>query len=92
MPKQGILSLKGYVYPCSKLRHSLLSSTCVVTCQVNIIKHMLQQRILSGMIGKCAYALIQYDLAYEPLKSMKGHVVADFITGHSIDRNKGDQV
>jgi hypothetical protein len=34
--------------------------------------------------------LIEYDLAYEPLKSMKGQVVADFIVGHSIDRN-GDE-
>jgi hypothetical protein len=31
--------------------------------------------------------LIEYDLAYESLKSMKGQVIADFIVGHSIDRN-----
>jgi ribonuclease HI len=29
-------------YACSKLRHYLLSSTCVVDCQVDVIKHMLQ--------------------------------------------------
>jgi hypothetical protein len=34
--------------------------------------------------------LIEYDLALEPLKSMKGQVVADFIVGHSIDQN-GDE-
>jgi SET domain-containing protein len=28
-------------YACSKLRHYLLSSTCVVACQANVIKHML---------------------------------------------------
>jgi hypothetical protein len=28
--------------------------------------------IMSSRIGKWAYALIEYDLAYEPLKSMKG--------------------
>jgi hypothetical protein len=28
-------------YLCSKLRHYLLSSTCVVACQANVIKHML---------------------------------------------------
>jgi ribonuclease HI len=32
------------------------------------------------------YALIEYDLAYEPLKSVKGQVVADFIVGHGIDQ------
>jgi hypothetical protein len=34
--------------------------------------------------------LIEYDLAYEPLKSMKGQIVADFIVVHSIDQN-GDE-
>jgi hypothetical protein len=34
--------------------------------------------------------LIEYNLAYEPLKSMKGQVVADFIVGHSICQNKDE--
>jgi hypothetical protein len=46
--------------------------------------------MLSGRIRKCAYALIEYNLAYEPLKSIKGHVVADFIIGHSIDQNSDE--
>jgi hypothetical protein len=46
---------------------------------------MLQNPIMSGRIGKWAYALIEYDLPYEPLKSMKGQVVADFIIEHRID-------
>jgi hypothetical protein len=51
---------------------------------------MLQQLILSGRIGKWAYTLIEYDLAYEPLKSIKGQVVADFIVEHSIDQNSDE--
>jgi hypothetical protein len=39
-------------YACSKLRHYLLSSTCIVAYQANVIRHMLQQPILCGMIGK----------------------------------------
>jgi hypothetical protein len=77
-------------YACSKLRHYLLSSTCIVVCQADIIRHMLQQPILSGRIRKWAYALIEYDLAYEPLKSMRGQVVADFIVGHNIDQNNDE--
>jgi hypothetical protein len=34
--------------------------------------------------------LIEYDLSYESLKSMKGHVVADFIIGYSIDQNNDE--
>ena len=58
-------------YACTKLRHYLLSSTCIVVCQTDVIKHMLQKMILSGRIGKWAYALVEYDLACEPLKSMR---------------------
>jgi hypothetical protein len=72
-------------YACSKLRHYLLSSTCIVACQVDVMKYMLQQSILSGRIRKWAYTLIEYDLAYESLKSIKGQVVADFIVEYSID-------
>jgi hypothetical protein len=68
----------------------LLSSTCIVACQADVIRHMLQQLILSGRIRKWAYALIEYDLAYEPLKSMKGQVIVDFIIEHSIDQNSDE--
>jgi hypothetical protein len=51
---------------------------------------MLQQPILSRRIGKWAYALIEYDLAYEPLKSMKGQVIANFIVRHSINQNSDE--
>jgi hypothetical protein len=68
----------------------LLSSTCVVVYQADVIKHMLQQPILSRKIRKWAYALIEYDLAYEPLKSIRGQVVADFIVEHSIDQNSDE--
>jgi hypothetical protein len=77
-------------YACSKLRHYLLSSTCVGACQADVIRQMLQQPILSGRIRKWAYALIEYDLAYEPLKSMKDQVVVDFIIEHSTDQNSDE--
>jgi hypothetical protein len=48
-----------------------LPSTCVVACQADVIKHILQQSILNGRIGKWAYVLIEYDLAYKPLKSIR---------------------
>jgi hypothetical protein len=54
-------------YACSKFRHYILSSSCIVACQYDVIKHMLLKPILSGRIAKCAYALVEYDLAYELL-------------------------
>ena len=41
--------------------------------------------ILSGRIGKWVYALVEYDLASEPLKSMRDQIVADFIVEHWIN-------
>ena len=72
-------------YACTKLRHYLLSSTCIVTCQADFIKHMLQKPILSGRIGKWAYALVEYDLAYESLRAIRGQIVVDFIVEHRIN-------
>jgi hypothetical protein len=72
-------------YACSKMRHYLLSSTCVVACQADVIKHMLYRPILRGRIDKWAYALIEYDLTYEPLRALKGQVLADFIVEHGIE-------
>ena len=72
-------------YACTKLRHYLVLSACVVACQTDVIKYMLHRPILSGRIGKWAYALIEYDLAYESLKSMKGQIVANFIVEHRIN-------
>jgi hypothetical protein len=57
-----ILCLSLY-YACSKFRHYILSSSCVVACQYDVIKHMLLKPILSERIGKWAYALVEYDLA-----------------------------
>jgi hypothetical protein len=45
---------------------------------------MLLKPILSGRIGKWAYALVEYYLAYEPLILMNGQVVANFIVDHVI--------
>jgi hypothetical protein len=59
-------------YACSKFRHYIISSSCIVACQCDVIKHMLLKPILSGRIGKWAYALVEYDLAYKLLRSMKG--------------------
>ena len=45
-------------YACTKFRSYLLSSTCVVACQADVVKYMLHKLILSSRIGKWAYALI----------------------------------
>jgi hypothetical protein len=71
-------------YACTKSRHYLLTNCCMVVCRYDIIKYVLQRPILRGRLGKWAYTLVEYDLAYETLGDMKGQVLADFIVKHHV--------
>jgi hypothetical protein len=71
-------------YACSKCQHYLLSSYCVVTCQHDVVRYLMQQPILRSRGGKWAYSLVEYELEFEPLRSVKGQVLADFIVDHGI--------
>jgi ribonuclease HI len=79
-------------YACSRFRHYLLSSSCTVACQHDVMKYMMQKPILSGRIGKWIFSLVEYDLCYEPLTAMRGLIVADFIVDHSIDTDDENYV
>jgi hypothetical protein len=71
-------------YACTKCQHYLLSNPCMVVCQYGIVKYMLRNLILSGRLGKWAYAMVEYDLAYKPLRAKKGLVDADIIVDHDV--------
>jgi hypothetical protein len=71
-------------YACTKFRHYILSSTCTVVCQHDIVKFMLQKPMLRGRVGKWIYSMIEYDLLYESLRAIKGQVMADFIVDHMV--------
>jgi hypothetical protein len=55
-----------------------------VVCQHDVVKFMLQKLILSGRLGKWAYSLVEFDLAHEPLKAMRGPIVTNFIVDHAV--------
>jgi hypothetical protein len=79
-------------YTCAKFRNYILSRTCIVACQHDIVKHLLQKPVLSGRLGKWAYAPIEFDLVYLPLCSMKGQVIADFVVEHAVVEGKVEVV
>jgi hypothetical protein len=73
------------LYACTKVRHYLLTSSCMVVCRHDIINCVLQRPILSGRLGKWAYSLVEYDLEYEALGAMKGQALADFVVEHQME-------
>ena len=44
------------------------------------------------MSNRCAHEYVGYDLACEPLKSMRGQIVADFIVEHQINDKHDPEV
>jgi hypothetical protein len=81
-----------FCFTCTKFRHYILSSTCTIACQYDIVRHMLHSPLLSGRLGKWAYALVEYDLTFEPLRSLRGQIVADFMVDHVVATNTDVQV
>jgi hypothetical protein len=69
---QRLLDNETRYMPIEKLcsLYYLLTSSCTITFQYNIIKYMLQRPIFCGRLGKWAYSLVEYDLEYEALKAL----------------------
>ena len=51
----------------------------------DVIEYMPHRPIHSCRIGQWAYILFGYDLAYASLRSIRGQIIADFITEHRIN-------
>ena len=59
-------------FSCTKLRHYLLSTECIVVSKADVIKHILSMLILNGRMEKWILALSEFDLRYESAKVVKG--------------------
>jgi hypothetical protein len=66
-------------FTCTKLRHILLSAETIVICKSDVIKHMLSAPVLKDRLGKWMFALLEFDIRYQPMKVVKGQELADLI-------------
>jgi hypothetical protein len=66
-------------FTCTTLRHILLSAEMIVICKSDVIKHMLSAPVLKGRLGKWMFALLEFDIRYQPAKPVKGQALADLI-------------
>jgi hypothetical protein len=66
-------------FTCTKLHHILLSTKMIVICKSDVIKRMLSAPVLKGRLGKWMFALLEFDIRYQPAKAVKGQALADLI-------------
>jgi hypothetical protein len=66
-------------FTCMKLCHILLSAEIIVICKSDVIKHMLSALVLKGRLGKWMFALSEFDIRYQPTKTVKGQELEDLI-------------
>jgi len=71
-------------FSCSKLKQYIKPIVVDVYSHFDAVKHMLSKPILHSRVGKWALALFEFSLNYQPLKYIKGQIVADFIVNHSL--------
>jgi hypothetical protein len=66
-------------FTCTKLCHILLSAEMMVICKSVVVKHILSAPVLKGRLGKWMFALLEFDIRYQPVKAVKGQALADLI-------------
>jgi hypothetical protein len=70
-------------FSCSKLKQYIKPVVVHVHSHLDVVKHMLSKPILHSRVGKWTLALSEFSLNYQPLKAIKGQIIADFIIDHS---------
>jgi hypothetical protein len=66
-------------FACTKSRHILLFAEIIIICKSDIIKHMMSAPVLKGRLGKWMFALLEFDIQYQPAKAVKGQALPDLI-------------
>jgi hypothetical protein len=68
----------------SKLKQYIKPIVVYVYSHFDVVKLMLSKPILHSRVGKWALALSEFSLNYQPLKAIRGQIVANFIVDHSL--------
>jgi ribonuclease HI len=66
-------------FTCTKLRHILLFTDIIVICKSDVIKHTMSAPVLKGQLRKWMFALLEFNIRYQPMKAVKGQALADLI-------------
>ena len=65
-----------------KLIHYFMAVTVEVVSPADVVKYMVSQPFIKGMLSKWSLHLLQFDLIYVPQKTVKGQALANFLATH----------
>ncbi|XP_059627343.1 uncharacterized protein LOC132270159 [Cornus florida] len=69
-------------YSAMKLKVYMRPVDVYSLCQTIMIKYMLSRPLITGRIGKWAFAWMEFNFIFVPQKSVKRRVLADFLADH----------
>ena len=72
------------VFAVKKLRHYMLAHRIILISRVDPLKYLMTKPMLTGRLARWAILLTEFDIVYQPLKAVKGQVLADFLAAHPI--------
>jgi len=70
------------IFSSKYLRHYMLGNTTYVIAQVDPLKYLMSKSYLSGRAVEWVMLLQEFDLVFITHKSIKGHVIENFIANH----------
>ncbi|XP_058068433.1 uncharacterized protein LOC131217513 [Magnolia sinica] len=76
------------IFAVQKLRHYCLSHDIILISRADPLKFLMIRPMLSRRLAKWMLLLSEYMITYEPVKSVKGQAVADFLVAHPVPDNE----
>ncbi|XP_057992397.1 uncharacterized protein LOC131173843 [Hevea brasiliensis] len=78
------------VWATKKLRHYFQTHRVIVVSRMDPLKYLFEVPMLVGKLAKWLVLLSEFDIVYETRKTIKGHVVAEFLSKNPV--NEGEEV
>ncbi|XP_058003706.1 uncharacterized protein LOC110663055 [Hevea brasiliensis] len=76
------------VWATKKLRHYFQTHRVIVVSRMDPLKHLFEAPMLVGKLAKWLVLLYEFDIVYETRKTIKGHVVAEFLSENPVDEEE----
>ncbi|XP_020598333.1 uncharacterized protein LOC110037933, partial [Phalaenopsis equestris] len=71
-------------FAAQKLRHYMLSHKVTIISRFNPLQYLMTRPTLSGRLARWSMILLQFDITFVPLRTVKGQVLADFLAAHPL--------